>query len=201
MRPNKAPLRINFLYGRARGTTIAHVTNKLPDGWLTMRCKTILFPTDYSGLSESAFKYAVAMAQDYLARLIVLHAVDTLGPEKVSFGEASTLRQPDAYRRRLWDEMHQQVRVPDPLIEQQFVLSEEDPATAILDAAVRFQCDLIVMGTHGRQGLKRWLEGSVAEQVIRQAPCPILVVRDSLVPPSVSTEEGTALHPRILTEQ
>ena len=166
-----------------------------------MRCKTILFPTDYSGLSESAFQYAVAVAQDYWARLIILHAVDTLGPEKVSYGEATTMIQPEGYRRRLWEEMHRQVRVPDSLLEQQFVLSEEDPAIAILDAAIRFECDLIVMGTHGRQGLKRWLEGSVAEEVIRRAPCPVLVIRDSLAPPRLPKEQPTAMHPQILTEK
>jgi universal stress protein A len=166
-----------------------------------MRCKCILFPTDYSGLSETALHYAVAVAQDYGARLIVLHAVETLGPEKVSFGEVTNYRQPDDYRRRLWDEMHRHVRVPDPLVEQQFVLSEEDPAAAILETAMRFHCDLIVMGTHGRLGLKRWLEGSVAEQVIRRAPCPVLVIRDSLSAPWVPSEAGTALHPQILPEK
>jgi nucleotide-binding universal stress UspA family protein len=55
-------------------------------------------------------------------------------------------------------------------------MAEGDPAGAILRAARENQCDLIVMGTHGRAGLNRFLRGSVAEEVVRKAPCPVMTV-------------------------
>ena len=57
-------------------------------------------------------------------------------------------------------------------------VSDGDPATEILHMAHEMNCDLIVMGTHGRKGLSRLLMGSVAEEVLRKAQCPVLVVKD-----------------------
>jgi universal stress protein A len=165
-----------------------------------MLWKTILCPTDYSGLSEAALRLAVELAHEHRARLIVLHAVETLGPENVSFGEAVSRPQPDAYRQRLWSELHQHVKISDPQVEQEFVLSEEDPVTAIVDAAGKFSCDLIVMGTHPRHGLRRWLERSVAENVISRAPCPVLVVKEPEPHREKPADAGTSLHPRQVTE-
>jgi universal stress protein A len=60
----------------------------------------------------------------------------------------------------------------------QVVLSSNDPAQAIVDYAVECGADLIVLGTHGRSGVSRMLMGSVAERVVRTAPCPVLTVHD-----------------------
>ena len=65
-------------------------------------------------------------------------------------------------------------------------LLEGDPATAIVEAAEETGADLVVMGTSGRTGLTRLLMGSVAEEVLRHAPCPVLTVRG---PVPVRTEE------------
>jgi nucleotide-binding universal stress UspA family protein len=67
-----------------------------------------------------------------------------------------------------------------------------DPATEILAAAEKIKCDLIVMGTHGRTGLGRLLMGSVAEQVVRKAPCPVLTVKTPL-PAARSSNEAVAV--------
>jgi nucleotide-binding universal stress UspA family protein len=167
-----------------------------------MHLGVILHPTDYSPLSEATLRYALALARDYRARLVVLHVVDTLGPEQISYGEAASQPQPEAYRQRLWNEFHQRVCLPHPELDTEFVLSEEDPATAIVNTAAHFRCDLIVMGTHGRHGLQRFLGGSVTEQVIRLASCPVLVVKD--VPPAEVPPEvlrGGAMHPHFLVER
>jgi nucleotide-binding universal stress UspA family protein len=164
-----------------------------------MHWKTILCPTDYTAFSERALRLAVELTRECRAHLIVLHAVETLGPENVSYGEATSGMQPEAYRQRLWQELQQHGPAPDAQIDVKFVLSEEEPAAAIADAATLFACDLIVMGTHGRSGLRRWLEGSVAEQVIRLANCPVLVVKEPRTSGPASSETGTALHPHFLT--
>jgi nucleotide-binding universal stress UspA family protein len=167
-----------------------------------MHLQTILFPTDYSEQSQAALDYAVDLARTFGARLIVLHIVPTLGPEEVSFGEAAGQKQPEAYRRHLWEELHAKVRIFDPRIGVEYVLSEDEPAKAINELATHRHCDMIVLGTHGRHGLHRLLEGSVAERVIRSAPCPVLVVGPSHAHtmPSLPPGHGTELHPHFLYE-
>jgi len=71
----------------------------------------------------------------------------------------------------------EQLQLPDDIrAERRF--ARGDPAEQILRVANEIHADLIVMGTHGRTGLERLLMGSVAEQVLRQAPCPVLTVRN-----------------------
>jgi nucleotide-binding universal stress UspA family protein len=164
-----------------------------------MHWKTILCPTDYTGLSEAALRYAAALAHDYHARLVVLHAVETLGPENLTYGEAISQAQPDAYRQRLFEELRQRVGIQDPQLEQILVLSEEDPVAALVDAAVRHSCDLIVIGTHEHHGWRRWLERSLAEKVVQLAPCPVLVVKEHQSPRAKAEEARSSLHPQHLT--
>jgi nucleotide-binding universal stress UspA family protein len=71
----------------------------------------------------------------------------------------------------------QQFQVPDPNVPVDYRLEEGEPVSEILAVANQTSADLIVMGTHGRTGLGWLLMGSVAEQVVRQAPCPVLTVR------------------------
>ncbi len=141
-----------------------------------MQFRTILYPTDFSEPAQEALPYAIRLAQDSGACLIIVHAVETLGPENVTYGEATTLPQPAAYRARLWQDLRQ-IPIPDPQPRVEYLLREEEPVTAILRTAAERDCDLIVIGSHGRHGLRRFLEGSVAEQVVRGAACPVLVVK------------------------
>jgi nucleotide-binding universal stress UspA family protein len=70
-----------------------------------------------------------------------------------------------------------QIKPPDDFIRVEHQLAEGDPATEILKVAEEKHCDLIVMGTHGWTGLNRLLMGSVAEKVVRKAPCPVLTIK------------------------
>ncbi|HLJ97553.1 MAG TPA: universal stress protein [Gemmataceae bacterium] len=146
-----------------------------------MQFRTILYPTDFSEPAQEALPYAVAMAQEWGARLIVLQAVETLGPENVTYGEAVSMLQPASYQQRLWEHLRQ-IQIPEPHPQIEYMLSEDDPVTAILRTADERDCDLIVIGSHGRQGLHRLFEGSVAEQVVRRASCPVLVVKQPKKP-------------------
>jgi nucleotide-binding universal stress UspA family protein len=167
-----------------------------------MDLQTILHPTDYSDQSQAALDYAVDLARTFGARLIVLHTVPTLGPEDVSFGEVANQKQPETYRRHLWEDLHRRARITDPHVEVEYVLSEDEPAKAINELAAQRQVDLIVLGTHGRHGLQRLLEGSVAERVIRSAPCPVLVLKPPNAQPTpLPAVGGTELHPRFLYEK
>jgi nucleotide-binding universal stress UspA family protein len=139
--------------------------------------KRILHPTDFSECSTLAFQVAIDLANQNQATLIVLHAVETLGPENVSYGEARSQLEPDAYRQRLMDEIKQIVPPAGSSIPMEHVVVEGEPAEQIDRFALENKIDLIVMGTHGRTGLARLLSGSVMEQALRGTPCPVLVVR------------------------
>jgi nucleotide-binding universal stress UspA family protein len=165
----------------------------------TMSLHTILHPTDYSELSHTALRWAVEEAQVHAARLIILHTVDTLGPENTTFGEVASQKQPEAYRQRLWDELRRE-ELPDPTIPVEYLLAENDPVEAIVRIAAERHCDLIVLGSHGRRGLHRLLGGSVAEQVMRRASCPVLVVKLPTNETPAAMPDATEMHPHVLSE-
>jgi universal stress protein A len=147
---------------------------------LTIRA--ILVPADLSGCSENAFRVAHALARDYRARLIVLHVATP--PPFVTPGELErVLQRPDGYLAELEGRLREEERqlrlvyAADSPAGVEFRVESGDPAVEILAVAREAACDLIVMGTHGRTGLGRLLMGSVAEQVVRKAACPVLTVK------------------------
>ncbi len=141
--------------------------------------RLLLHPTDFSDYSTRAFSIAVGLARQHRATIVVLHVADTLGPENVTYGEAVSQLEPEGYRQRLQADLRR-VALPDEAgVPVQHLLVEGEPAAEIVRVAREHQCDLIVMGTHGRTGLQRLLMGSIAEQVMRRAPCPVLTVKSS----------------------
>ena len=144
---------------------------------------TILHPTDFSESAAYAARLACALARDYGARLIVLH----VATPPVAYGDAATPSEPTWSRAELHEQL-QQVLPEDPLVRTEHRLAEGDAVAEILRAVRTLRCDLIVMGTHGRTGLGRLLMGSVAEEVLRQATCPVLTVKS----PSLQGTSGRA---------
>jgi nucleotide-binding universal stress UspA family protein len=140
--------------------------------------KTILHPTDFSAPSECAFRLACSLARDHGAQLVLFHVVELPTP---AYGEGTapvTVIQMslDAEREAL-----DQIQAP-PGISMERKLVEGDAADEIIEAAKEVEADLIVLGTHGRTGLGRLLLGSVAEQVLRRALCPVLTVKSGVRP-------------------
>ena len=134
---------------------------------------TILHPTDFSERSAHALNLACALARDYGAHLIVLHVAM---PPTVVYGEGIIPSEPDAVFHE--ERQHlERLLIPDAGLRIERRFEEGDPAGGILRVAREVVADLIVMGTHGRTGLGRLLMGSVAEQVVRRASCPVLTVR------------------------
>jgi nucleotide-binding universal stress UspA family protein len=136
--------------------------------------RMILHPTDFSAMSWPALGVARALARADGAKIVLLHVAPAevltggsfyapadLGPER----EALARLRDDTAKAGL-----------EGSVQTRF--GQGDPVTEILLAAEELDCDLIVMGTHGRTGLRRLLMGSVAESVIRNAPCLTLVVKD-----------------------
>lgn len=135
--------------------------------------KTILHATDFSESSDQAFRVACALAADYKARLIVVHV---LPAPVVGYPDGIVLSQPEDSRAEARARL-QQLNPGDPAIPIERLLSDGDPVTAIVETAKGRNCDLIVMGTHGWTGLTRLLMGSIAEGVLRHAPCPVLTIK------------------------
>jgi nucleotide-binding universal stress UspA family protein len=135
---------------------------------------TILHPTDFSEPSENAFHVACALARDYKAQLILLNVV--VVPTAV-YGEGIIPPPGPFDEEEELQERLQKLRPSDPSVSVSQVIAEGVPAAEILRVAREKHADLIVMGTHGRTGLRRLLMGSVAELVVRGADCPVLTVK------------------------
>lgn len=140
--------------------------------------QTILHPTDFSERSAYAFQLACSLARDYRARLVLLH-VKPFPIASIAYGELAPLPpEPPDLRKTLLEQLRQ-LRPPDNVSVEHHLI-EGDPAREILRLAQETKCDLIVMSTHGRTGLGRLLMGSVAEEVLRKASCPVLTVKTPL---------------------
>jgi nucleotide-binding universal stress UspA family protein len=140
--------------------------------------RTILHPTDFSDRSRNALQLAAALARDYRARLVLLHV---LPRPVVAYGDGLVPPDPEDLRAEVREELDR-LTVPGPDLPTDRRVAEGDPAGVILHLAREAPADLIVLGTHGRTGLGRLLMGSVAEQVVRRAPCPVLTVATPFPP-------------------
>lgn len=139
--------------------------------------QTILHPTDLSVAAQLALQLACSLARDYRARLVLLH-VRALSPAEYgeSHSDHGDLLQPEGNPDTLRQELAAMIPVFDKF-PVEIVVLDGSAASEIVNLAMERGCDLIVMGTHGRTGLGRLLMGSVAEQVLRHAPCPVLTVK------------------------
>ncbi len=131
----------------------------------------VLHPTDFSDCSDNAFQVACALARDHNAPLVVLHVV----APHLFYGEGFSSAPPSAVERP--EARLRSVQAYDPAVKLEHQLAAGHPAEEILRVAREAVCDLIVMGTHGWKGLGRLLMGSVAAEVVRKAPCPVLTVK------------------------
>jgi nucleotide-binding universal stress UspA family protein len=143
-----------------------------------MQLRTILHPTDFTHSSETALQQAAAVARDYGTRLLILHAAELLHPPRGVFSRSCLPAHYARARQQLWDQLNH-VQVPFPDIPVEYLLSEDDPVSAIVRTAAARDSDLIVMGGHGPSGLRGLLTAGVAEQVVRWAHCPVLVIKPS----------------------
>jgi nucleotide-binding universal stress UspA family protein/quercetin dioxygenase-like cupin family protein len=156
------------------------------------RIRTILHPTDFSENARYAFRSACIMARENDATLLVLHVMGpSAGPwqRQLPSDPMRAVMPQNLWAQFPWDQPS------DPKIREEHRVAEGNPAEEILRLASLVPCDLIVMGTHGRSGLGRFLTGSVAEEVMRKAVCPVFVVRIPLRPaPEIEVE--TTANPR-----
>ncbi|MCA9544464.1 MAG: universal stress protein [Myxococcales bacterium] len=146
--------------------------------------KRILVPVDFSECSRVAVRQAIDLAQKYGATLELFHAYEPpyyVGDVLIQIPDKPALSVHDYIRQsaqKLLDEMLAGIEGLDQVPYTSDLIAGV-PADAILEKCQGADYDLIIMGTHGRRGLSHLLMGSVAERVIRQASCPVLVLRDA----------------------
>lgn len=143
--------------------------------------RRVLWPTDFSRLAKAALPYALKIAVEDGAELIVLHVVSppVLYETPVMSGAIwgrleKEMREAATERLR---RMMSAVQSKEHTVRTRTLVALGSPFVQIPRAADRFHCDLIVLATHGHTGLRHVLLGSVAENVVRNAPCPVLTVR------------------------
>ena len=143
--------------------------------------RNILVPTDFSPGSDAALPYAYSLAEPFGARVVLFHAY-----------VVPAYALPDGGVLAAWPETAAKIveavedrltaaksNHPPPIgVSLEHASAEGPAADAIMKLAEEDEFDLIVMGTHGRTGIRRALLGSVAEQVVRRAPCPVVTVRE-----------------------
>jgi len=143
-----------------------------------MIAQHILVPTDFSEYADYALDYAIELAKILQARLTVLYVYYL---PSLALGEVSPAVLDDTLQAMETNARQQAqkalARVLKAGIQGDSILVEGTPFQTIIDTAKDKEADLIVMGTHGRTGLSHVLMGSVAEKVVRLAPCPVLVTR------------------------
>lgn len=136
-----------------------------------IRIKKILYPTDFSSYSNQAYFHAISLAEKHNASLTVLFVYN---PDTATTPGS---QGDEATDRRYWQGQLEQIRPVDTGIPVTHVLLQGDPAGEIVRYCRDAGMDVVVMGTHGRTGVERLLMGSVAERVLRDAPCSVLVVK------------------------
>ena len=144
--------------------------------------KKILCPVDHSECSYLALKYAISLALKDEAKLYLMHVIDSrlydtemykLSPYKLNEIDESKIRT---------DLMKSLPEGTTDVLEVETIVVKGVPFNEIINAATEISVDIIVIGTHGRTGIPHVMLGSVAEKVVRKAPCPVLTVR---MPPSI----------------
>lgn len=132
----------------------------------------ILVPTDFSASSNAALEYATMLARDHNAEIVIAHFFNT----PLEMGETKHSATYDHEIKELKQKLDE-TTPSDPSIKFQRHMIEGNSSQNIVDFSERQHVDLIVMGTHGRTGLKHLLMGSYAEHVVRNAKCPVLTVK------------------------
>jgi len=139
--------------------------------------KKILLPLDGSEFGEKSLPYAVELGQALKAQLLL---VWVLHPQIImsEFGAVtyqSLVSMEETEAREYLSGVQKDLQKRGLSAETRII--DGPVADAILDLATKEEIDLIVMSTHGRSGLSRWVYGSVANKVLQHAPCPVFLVR------------------------
>lgn len=155
-----------------------------------LNIKNVLVPIDFSEHSTQALAHARELSAAHNSEMHLLHIVEEAAfPSFYKMGEEALYGETTSLRDRALDALSQCIETDGPHVEEGvgFHVEEGHPGEEIVKYAQEHDTDLIVISTHGLTGLERVLMGSVAQKVVREAPCPVFVVKargKSLLPDS-----------------
>lgn len=160
-----------------RGTLPKHYFPEYLKGETMIAIKRILVPTDFSDQGKTALMYAAAFADQFGAAVDLLHVLEPVPPgallSYISLEELKKGMRADAEKQL--DEL--KANWSDFAFPVNLIVADGHPFVEIIKHAKQSNADLIILGTHGRGAIAHMLLGSVAEKVVRKAPCPVLTVR------------------------
>ena len=138
--------------------------------------KSVMVATDFSPLSEKAIDYAVMIAKQFGAKILIMHVLD---PITVTTTDALMFSDNSEALRKMAEEMMKNLAdiLKEKGVSIETALLKGAAASEIISKAAQAGVDVIIMGTHGRKGIEHLILGSVAEKVVRSATCPVMVVR------------------------
>ncbi len=147
----------------------------LVDSKSLVRLRTILCATDFSSISEVAMLYAAAIARRYDSQIHVAHVIR---PDAYQLVPSEAFGAALAQTRRYAEQQMSELLISGRLrgIPHQVLLGEGELWNVLSNMLAEHDVDLVVVGTHGRTGVRKLLLGSVAEEIFRLAPCPVLTV-------------------------
>jgi nucleotide-binding universal stress UspA family protein len=145
----------------------------------SLKIKYILVPIDFSAPSKKALDYAVPFAEQFGAKLTLLHVVEPVATPDFA-NSFPLMMENDKLIASCKAQLQSLVKrsAIDPKLVEKTLVCRGRSFHEITDAARTLKADLIILSTHGYTGLKHALLGSTAERVVRHAPCPVLVVRE-----------------------
>jgi universal stress protein A len=151
---------------------------------IAMASQHFLVPLDFSEYANYALEYAIHLAGKLEARLTLLHVIQPVPLEGADMGVTLPYTALQDLEAEIMQSMEACLaRVTAAGLAGEIVVVHGVPFHEIVETAKAQKIDLIVMGTHGRTGLQHILLGSVAEKVVRLAPCPVLVARQPTIIP------------------
>jgi nucleotide-binding universal stress UspA family protein len=152
-------------------------TLKTQQGRKDFDVRRIVVPTDFSDASKKAFPYATALARKFGATITLVHVVPT--HLALSLSQLGVMLEEKRLIERARKELPLFCEAElDPRVQVSTMVLTGGPTYGICQTAESEAADLIVMATHGHTALQRFVVGSVTEHVLREAPCPVLVVRE-----------------------
>ena len=144
-----------------------------------IKIERILFPTDFSPCAKHALKYALSFATERGAKLYIMHVIPKLNIPVGTGGVTYPVS-------KIYDDMERESKekihhlIPKRFLEKikvENIITRGTPYLEIIKAARKYDIDLITIATHGRTGISHVLLGSTTEKVVREAPCPVLCVK------------------------
>lgn len=147
---------------------------------MELEIKKILVPVDFSEYSKMALDYSIEFSKRFSSELILIYVIEPIVyPSDFGLGQIPINQVDFEIQSKAEEELKKLVdeKVP-PGIKASSIVRTGKPFLEIINAAQEFNCDLIIIATHGHTGIEHILFGSTAEKVVRKSPVPVLTVRE-----------------------